>query len=378
MIANLSVMDGTVLSVRALNRATLARQHLLHRVSMPAIDMVEHLGGLQAQVPLAPHVALWTRLRAFDHGELDALLTERQVVRTSLWRGTIHLVSARDCRAFAMLTEPALARVFAGSVLRRDLAGVDLAELVAESTVLLGEAARTNAELGALLAQRWPDHDPERLGFAARFLVPMVQVPPRGVWRAGGGVNWTTTEAWLGQPLDPDPAPDAMVLRYLAAFGPASVRDVTAWSGLTRIREVVERLRSGTPGLRASRDEQGTELVDLPDAPRPDPDTPAPVRFLPEYDNVLLSHARRTRVMDEDRRPPLPGGNGANTGTVLVDGFFRATWRITRTRGTAALRVEAFDRLTAAERDEVTEEGAALLGFAAADHGGHEVDVVSR
>jgi hypothetical protein len=152
------------------------------------------------------------------------------------------------------------------------------------------------------------------------------------------------------------------VLRYLAAYGPATVRDVQAWCGLTRLAEVAERLR---PRLRAFRDLGGGELLDLPDAPRPDPDTPAPPRFLPEYDNVLLSHADRSRIIPGRRRVPLPPGLGGTAGTVLIDGLWQATWKVTGGRGGAALRIEPFTRLSAGQAAEITAEGARLLAFVA-------------
>jgi hypothetical protein len=206
--------------------------------------------------------------------------------------------------------------------------------------------------------------------------VPTVQVPPRGIWGSSGPAAFTTTEAWLGAP----PAPgtrdvlDRMVLRYLAAFGPATVRDAQTWSGLTRLGEVADRLR---PRLRTFRDADGRELIDLPDAPIPDPDTPAPPRFLPEYDNVLLSHADRSRVIPVSRSVPLPPGPGGARGTVLVDGFWQATWKITRTPegGAAVLRIEPFGHLSRGEAAAVAEEGARLLCFVAEDADDHDVHI---
>jgi hypothetical protein len=279
-------------------------------------------------------------------------------------RGTLHLVTARDALAIRPGVQPVLERAFASGPYRRKLAGVDLAALEAAGRALVEQKPRTPAELGALLEARWPGRDSGALAQAIRSLLPLVQVPPRGVWGQSGQPTLTTVEAWLGRPLVSDGAPDALVLRYLAAFGPASVKDLQVWSGLTRLREVVERL---APGLRAYRDEKGQELWDVPDAPRPDPDTPAPPRFLPDFDNVLLSHGDRGRIVPDAYRPRLATVNGVLPGTVLVDGFVRGLWKLQRERDTATLLVEPFQRLCSEDRAAVAEEATRLLTFAAAE-----------
>jgi len=361
-----------VLGVRALSRATLARQLLLRRAKLPAAEAIEHLVGMQAQAPNAPYVGLWTRLDGFHPDELAQSVTERRAVRTPLMRATIHLVSARDCLVLRPVVQPVLVRRFAGSPFARNLVGMDTEALLAAGRVLLGERPRTRAELGPLLGERWPDRDATSLAYAISYLLSLVQVPPRGIWGATGKATWTTTEAWLGRPLAAEPTPDELVVRYLAAFGPASVNDMQAWSGLTRLREATERLR---PRLAAFRDEAGNELLDLPDAPRPDPDTPAPPRFLPEYDNVLFAHADRSRIIADDRRPPLFAGGGGVLGTVLVDGFLRGTWRLTHGPGTATLRIQPFTRLSATDAAAVADEGARLLSSTAADATTHDLQL---
>ena len=353
-----------MLGQRALNRALLERQLLLRRADLAPLQAVRHLAGMQAQAPNAPYVGLWTRLAGFGPAGLAALMTERAVVRTHLMRNTVHLVTAGDCLAMLGLFRDLTARRLASSPFARHLTGVDLGALADAGRALLAERPRTRAELGPLLAERWPGRDPVSLAYAVTHLVPTVQVPPRGIWGDTGPAAFTTTEAWLGGPPAPRPSPDGLVLRYLAAFGPATVRDVQAWSGLTRLGEVAERLR---PRLRAFRGPGGHELLDLPDGSRPDPDTQAPPRFLPEYDNVLLSYADRARVIPVRRRVPLPPGLGGTGGTVLIDGFWQATWKITRKAGTATLRIEPFTRLPRGQAAAVTAEGARLLAFAAAD-----------
>ena len=286
-------------------------------------------------------------------------------------RTTVHLVSARDCLTLRPLVQPVLERVFRGQF-GRALAGVDLGEVVAAGRALLKERPRARAEFRSLLAERWPRHDADALAQAVGYLVPLVQVPPRGVWGKSGQATLALTESWLERPLAPDPSPDEMVVRYLAAYGPASVKDVQIWCGLTRLREVTERLR---PRLRVFRDENGQELFDLPDAPRPDPDTPAPARFLPEYDNVLLSHADRSRVHTGGYRPPPHAGKGGFVGNVLVDGFFRATFTITRQRDGASLLITPFDRLPSENAAALSEEGEQLLRFVTGPEGARAFEV---
>ena len=354
---------GDLLSRRALNRATLARQFLLERSGLSALEMVERLVGLQAQAPFPPYFGLWSRLVDFRPEELVGLFHDRSVVRMALMRSTIHLVSGRDARMLRPLIQPVLNRSLSGTF-ARPIQGLDIEALTAAGRALVEEQPRTFGELGALLRERWPDRDAGALAAAVRTTVPLVQVPPRGLWGESGKAAHTSVESWLGAPLDPRPAAEGLVRRYLAAFGPASVLDVQQWSGLTRLGEVVERLR---PGLRCFRDENGRALFDLPEAPRPDPDTPAPVRFVAEFDNLLLSHADRTRVIAAEHRPAVFTVNGVIPGTVLVDGFAHGTWRITRQRRGAVLRIRPFGRVPSRVRSALTAEGARLLAFAVPD-----------
>lgn len=327
--------------------------------------MIEHLVGMQAQEPRDPYVALWTRLEGFRPEELESLVTGREVVRMTLMRGTIHLLTARD----ALALRPELGRVpervfWRGSPFGRRLGDVDVEEIVAAGQELLEEEPRTRAQIRKLLGERWPDRDAESMAHAVAYLVPLVQIPPRGLWSRSGRATLTTLEAWLGRPLDGDSAPDRAVLRYLGAFGPASTKDVAAWSGLTGVREIVERLRGD---LRTFRDENGAELFDLPDAPLADPDTPAPVRFLPEYDNVFLSHADRSRIGRSEDRPRLGFGDDRFFSMVLVDGFLRASWRVERERDAATLLVRPVRKLSKKDAAAVTAEGRRLLAFVAGD-----------
>jgi hypothetical protein len=362
-----------VLSRRALNRATLERQLLLRRTRRPALEVVEHLVGLQAQVPLNPYTGLWSRLERFRPGELADLLVERRVVRTVVMRATIHLVTADDCLLLRPLVQPVLSAELAR---HREFAprlrGVDLEPVLAFARSLFADRPRTGGELRAAFAERFPEHDAAALAYACRCLLALVQVPPRGLWGRTAQVSSTTAEAWLGRPLAADASIDDMVVRYLRAFGPAAVADVATWSRLTGLREVVERLR---PQLRTFRDERGRELFDLPDAPRPDPDTPAPPRFLPEYDNVLLSHADRSRFHLAGEPPRASGVAGPVHGTVLSDGFLCGSWRVERDRDTggATLVVSPLRRLPKRAVAAVAAEGRRFLRFAAAEADAHDV-----
>jgi len=357
-----------VLSQRALNRALLERQHLLRRRKASAAGEIEHLVAMQAQVPNAPYVGLWTRLEGFQPTDLADLINKHRAVRLGLLRNTIHLVTARDCLEQRPLFQPLFERGLKTTHFGRNLVGMDMNALIAQAGVLMKEKPRTFSELGKLLQQRWPERDASSLAYAIRYLVPIVQVPPRGIWGKSAQPTWTSTELWLGRPLAPKPSIDRLVMRYLAAFGPATVADISAWSGLTGLRDVVERLR---PKLRTFQDERGRELFDVPDGPLPDPDTPAPPRFLPEYDNLLIGHDDRTRVIDHAYRYVI------FSGTLLVDGFVHATWNVKKTRGDARLTIEPLRRLSKVDRIEVLEEGDRLLKFVAGEAAARDVRITA-
>jgi hypothetical protein len=358
---------------RSLNRALLARQLLLERVDRSPGEVVEHLVGLQAQEPIDPYVALWSRITDFDPMHLSHLLSDRQVVRAQLLRATIHLVTARDILGMRPVLRPVLERMLAsGSPFGRSLAaaGIDLPAVAAAGRELLDTAPRTRAELRDAMGPQFPTADPTALAQAVTFLVPVVQVPPRALWRRSGQARWAPVESWLDQPFGPEEAPDGLVRRYLAAFGPAAAADVRAWSGLTNAADILDRLR---PSLVGFRDEAGRELLDVPDGPRPDPDTPAPIRFLPVYDNVVLSHADRGRIVGEEHRRAVVSLDAVNFGSILVDGFARAFWRIARQDGSVSLDIALLEELAPAETDAVGAEGERLLAFLEPTSEGQEV-----
>lgn len=348
-------MSTPVLTLRDLNRATLARQLLLERHSIPPLDAIEHLAGLQAQSPMDPYLGLWARIEGFDPEALSTAIQERRVVRAQLMRATIHMVTAADHPYFAGVTADVLRRVFRTTPFARETAEVDFADLLERGRRLLEDRPLSRAELGRALREIWPQIEPVSLAQAVTYHLPLVQVPPRGLWRRSGSARWAHAEDWLGVPPEREPTPDRLMLRYLAAFGPASVADARTWSNLTGLAEVFDRLR---PQLIVFRDEDGRELFDLEDAPRPPADTPAPCRFLPEFDNVLLSHADRRRVAPG--RTPDPW-----TGSVLVDGVVAGQWRYRNDRGDAHLAVRLFDRPVRSTRDEIEGEAGRLARFLA-------------
>lgn len=353
---------ATVLTTRQLSRATLERQLLLRRVRMPAPAAVEALVGLQGQEPRPPYLGLAARLEGFDPAELSELIASRAVVRITAMRSTVHVLSAPDALLLRPFSQPVIDREL--RIFRGRLPGVDLDELVAAVREQCARRPTPLKELAVLLNERWPRAAPVALKAAARILVPLVQAPPRGLWEGGGQVRLALQEEWVGRA--PHPAPDAaamarVALRYLGAFGPASVRDMQLWCGRTRLREVFEDLR---PRLRVYRDEHGVELFDLPDRPLPDPGTPAPPRFLGEFDNALIGHADRRRIVPEEIRR-RDWERPYHFATFLVDGFVRGLWRITRGPGGAVLHLETFAPLGAAERTALEREAAGLLGLLA-------------
>ncbi len=369
---------AAVLSLRAVNRALLARQLLLDRLPLPAagpgraaqvVQTVEHLVGLQAQAPFPPYYGLHSRLDGFRPSDLAALLTDRSVVRIALMRGTIHLVSARDCLPLRRLVQPVVERGMRGAF-GKQLTGVDPRALAAAGRSLVESEPMTFSQLGQALAARWPDHPPAALAQGVRAYVPLVQVPPRAVWGQAGQSLHTSAEHWLGQrpPAGPDyPVRAAsaaelaqLVTRYLGAFGPATVRDVQAWSGLTGLRAVLEQLRGA---LVTFRDEQGAELFDLPTAPRPGGGVRAPARLLAEFDNLVLSHAERSRVISAEATRRLYTVNGVIPGSVLIDGFVAGMWRLALSKEAATVTIEMFGPVR--ERDALVAEAERVLAFAA-------------
>jgi hypothetical protein len=358
---------GPVLGRRTLNRTLLARQWLSRRHDGTATDVIGHLVGLQAQSPSAPYVGVATRLTRFAHDDLAATLLDRSAVRIVTLRGTIHWSLADDALALRRWVQPGLDRGLA-TTWGRDLDGVDYTELAGRARELLGDATLSGEELGRLLAEDWPAVRPSVLVNGVRVLLPLVQVPPRGVWGGSGATTYATAQSWLGAA---DTAPDVgadrtaahdFVRRYLGAFGPASVRDIQAWCGLTRLKEVVSDLGDE---VRRYRDESGTELVDLADLEPADADDDLPPIFVAPFDNVILSHADRTRIISDPDRKAITRKNGIVPGTVLIDGFVAGIWRVDVEDDTATVVVEPFRRLPPRVVSSLTRPGEAIAAVVA-------------
>jgi hypothetical protein len=362
-------MNPARLSARVLNRALLSRQLLLRRHDLPERDMIEHLVGMHAQIPVGPYVALWSRLSGYRPDRVSTMVDQRELVRIALMRSTIHLVTPDDCLTLRPLVQPVLDRdLYQNSIHRAVVRDLDLDEVVRRGLDLLDERPRTPSELGKALHETWPDRKPDTLAYAVRNMAPLVQIPPRGTWGGTGRTTHASARTWLGRPLDPAPSVERMILRYLAAFGPASVQDVQAWCGLTRLAEVVDRMR-----LRVHLDPDGKELFDVEDAELPDPDVPAPPRYLPEYDNVFLSHAKRDRIIPDGlsfaewcRKHGLlmTARGGVLRGNLLIGGMLRGIWRVDKDKSAYTLVVEPFTQVSANDRETLQAEGLALLAFA--------------
>ncbi|MGW4209628.1 winged helix DNA-binding domain-containing protein [Lentzea sp. NPDC004789] len=333
------------LSQDQLNRALIERQLLRERADRSALAAIEHLFGMQAQEPKSPYVGLWSRLTDFEPRQLEDLLVNREAVRVLLMRGTIHLVSARDALGLRPHTQLRLDRELQSGPFASRLRGLDLDEVAELGRKILDDTPQGTADAGKQLKQRWPDREHTVLGNALRNKLALVQIPPRGLWHRSGRAVCTTVENWLGRPQQAI-TKDELVLRYLKAFGPSTVMDAQQWSGLTRLTETFEALR---PQLVTFRNEAGKELFDLPDSPRPDAGTPLPVRLLPEFDNILLAHADRRRVIADDRLGVVVGGKP----TVLVDGYVVATWSIAKDR---TIAVDYLDTVPRSRQKAVAEE----------------------
>lgn len=358
----------TTLSLRRLNRTLLHRQQLDARSgsgpdAVAAVAAaVERRVAVQAQEPNWVHVGMWARLAGFRTGDLEAAVEARRLVRGPLLRGTQHLVSAADHGWVRPTVQPVLDRLVRSAYYAEHVGDLDPAVLVAAAREVLGDRTVRRRDLGAALAERFPGRKGAVMAAAVEALTPVAHDPATsafGSWWSRRGIAVTAADACLGEPVG-EPDVPALVRRYLAGFGPAGVMDLQAWCGLTRLRPVVDAMRDE---LRVLRGPDGRELLDLPDAPLADEDAPAPVRFVPMFDDAVLGHRDRTRILPDDvRREVMPGWSMVRA-TVLVDGLVAATWEIVEGR----VVVRPLRPLTPAEHDAVLAEGAAAAGFVGAD-----------
>lgn len=349
-------MADRILRLRELNRATLARQLLLERQSLTVPEAIERLVGLQAQLASAPYVGLWTRLADFRRESLAELIENRKIVKATFIRGTLHLLTAEDYVRFRTTLHPLL--IEAASTIAKGRGGdFDLEKVLKMARKFIGEKPRTFAEISEMLTQLMPDTDVGAMRYSVRTHIPLVQVPIATGWSYSNKPEFTLAEEWIGRKISSKDELPELVKRYLAAFGPASVTDAQTWLGL-KLKDTFEKLR---PELQTYRDEGRRELFDLPGAQLLAEDVPAPIRFLPEYDNLLLSHSNRTRVVANEYRSKvyLPGLRVA--ATILVDGFVRGAWKIEETKTAAALLITPFDKLTKKDRTALSEEGEQLV-----------------
>ncbi|WP_327120009.1 winged helix DNA-binding domain-containing protein [Nocardia sp. NBC_01730] len=348
----------TELSLRELNRTLLVRQKLVERVALTPFELVRHLVAVQGQEPNWPYVGLWTRLAQFRHDELAALLRDRKLVRSTMLRRTVHLADGADFRWLRPTVQPVVDAALKAPYYRDEIDGVDLDELGAAGRELLAGQRLSRSDLGKLLAERFPDRHTRRLAETVELLVPMAHGPETGAW--GRWRNRSVTvglaEEWLAAPMAAEPRPETLVLRYLAAFGPATVADMQAWAGITRLAEVVDEMRTR---LRVFTDDQHRVLFDLPDAPLAEPDLPVPVRFLPAFDNVLLGHKDRRRIISEEDRRRVAEEASAGVPMYLVDGFVHGCWSIED----ATLRVIPWHPLSACDEAALRAEAEDLLSF---------------
>jgi Winged helix DNA-binding domain len=341
-----------ILTLRALNRATLARQMLLERTKIKPLAAIERVAGMQAQLARPPFIGLWTRIEGFRREDLLRLIERGDVIRATWIRATIHLLSRRDFIAFRSTIQAALSGGM--PVLRKKGADFDEHALLATGREFFAEP-RTFDEFRKFLLQRDPKCDERTTAYAVRLHLPMTIERAEGRWGYPSASRFCVAD-----PVDAEKRIEEFVLRYLAAFGPASVNDMQIWSAMRNLRTVFDALR---PKLVTFRDERGKELFDLPKAPRPDEDVEAPVRFLPDYDNLTLAYGDRSRIIADSHRKHMFTKNLGVLPAFLVDGIVAGTWKIERKK----LVLNPFVKLSRKVKTELDEEGEKLVRFVEGD-----------
>jgi winged helix DNA-binding protein len=348
------VANPRTLTARELNRALLARQFLLGRSSLPMVATIERIGGLQTQDAPSGYVGLWSRMRDFRRDSLTEALHQRRVIQGTLLRSTIHMVSARDYWLFlAAVRQPR--QDWWRRVTRHQIGEVDMAAAVRALREQLANGPRRADDLRAILS----DRGLPSFAFAGVALwLDMVRVPPAGTWEQRRADLYGLAEAWIAPAKHSEStALEHLIRRYLGAFGPATVREIADWAGIPYAKLVPALARMS---LRHFRDEKGKDLIDLPRAPLPDANTPAPVRFLPTWDATLLVHARRTQILPEQFRPLVFNTKTPHSvPTFLIDGAVAGTWREEGGR----IKLEPFEPIPKSVRREVDDEARRLAAF---------------
>lgn len=357
------------LTNRQLNRATLARQWMLERADIGILDAIGFLIGLQAQTTNGPYQALWNRLRGFRHEDLTALIADRSLLRATTMRTTLHLHTSADMRAIRPVMQPVLDRTWQTTFHKR-VAGADREEVHRAGVQLLDQSPLTSGDLGKRLAATWPDAEPLGLAQLLHCRETLIQIPPTRIWGNGGPPLLSRIENWAGTPIGPAIDLPALVLRYLAAYGPATVMDMQSWSGLTKLAAAFEAVKDR---LVTFTGEDARLLYDLPDGLRPDPDTPAPVRFMPEYDNIWLGFADRYRIQPELARNRMVLVNGY-IAAYTVDGFIAGNWTMARKKDLLTISILPFRKLTQQEAEEVDAEARATGAFLTEGQGRIEIE----
>ncbi len=351
-------MNPRILSKRELNRSLITRQLLTTRSDHASFDVIEHLIGLQAQVTKPPYIGLWTRVKSFQRDELTQMMADRRVVRATMMRSTLHTVTARDYLWLRPTIQPALTKALK-AFYGQKAAGLDVERLVELSTPYLSETPRTLVDMRAFLSTVDPSRDPETMTYAVRTHYPVVQMPPGGNWGAGGSPAYIPAESWIGEPMAQSDVRRALT-RYLTAFGPASIMDFQAWSGMANLKSQIEPFKRE---FVVYRDEAKRELLDVPDMPIMAENSPAPPRFIPEFDNLILSHADRTRVISDEDYPKVFLSAGRVRATFLIDGFVHGTWKVIREKDSAVLVIEPFRPLEPNDQLTLYNEGERLVRF---------------
>jgi hypothetical protein len=366
-------MTVPVLTTRALNRATLARQMLLERSDMPIAQAAEFLGGLQAQQSNDPYIGLWSRLNGFRQQDLTALIVDRTLNRATTMRGTLHLHTADDLFGFRALVQPFLSAQWKSNFLKR-FGGEDKKAVIRAGIRLLNKGPMTAGALNKKLKEKFPSAEPIALSALLAVTETLVQIPPTRIWGTGSAPILTRVENWLPPPHQRPLSREDLVRRYLRAFGPASVADMATWCRLTKLGAEFKKIASE---LIVFQDEAGRTLYDVPDAPRPHEETPAPVRFLPLYDNVYLGYDDRRRMLSEETVHLMSMFQSFKP-AVLIDGTINAGWTVSSKKDRATLEIELYRTMSKRELKELEQEGQRFIRFLEPEAGRRDVAFTSK